>query len=142
MLIQGGSAFALIPAQTALQGSVQPAELAIAIAVYIFAESMSGGIGGAIAGALWSAPLASNLAVYVPSLNATEIATIAGDITSARIAEPRDAIIMAYNVTYRTAALGALIASIFPLLAAVFVRDYKLDKRHNAADEQEMQNVL
>lgn len=101
-----------------LQASVFHDDLAIAIAVYIVAKSMASGIGAAVPGSIWSHDLANDLAEYAPSLNATGILTIAADIAVARISEPRDDIIKAYDTTYRKIALVALVLMFLPLVTS------------------------
>ena len=135
LLIQAGGGFALTPAQTGLQGSVRATDLAMAVALLIFSETIGGAIGASIAGGLWTTSLISNLAKYAPGLDATAILQIIGDITAAREAEPRDAIVVAYNHAFRKQALVLLICSFLPIIMAVTVRDFALDARQNAAED-------
>lgn len=139
ILYQGGAAFALIAAQTASQASVRHADLAVAIAIYIFVESIAGGIGAAVAGSIWSSDLAANLARLAPSLDANEILSIIGDITIARVSEPRDVIIAAYDGTYRKLALIALALIAVPVVTSYFAIDYVLDDRQNAVEEESVE---
>ena len=136
LLIQGGSAFALIAAQTALQGSTKPEDLAIAIAIYICSESLGGGIGAAIAGSIWSNDLVAYLVEYAPTLNATEIISVAGDITIARLSEPRQGIIEAYDRTFRKIALVSLVLIFLPLVSTSLNREYFMDTRQNTVEEK------
>ena len=135
VLIQGGSGIGLLAAQTAAQASVRHADLAISIAIWIFVCQMGNAVGSAIAGSVWSHDLVKNLEAYAPSLNATQVLSIAGDITLARVSEPRDGIIQAYNHTYRNLALGAIVVIVVPTLISLLCKDYKLDDRQNAAEE-------
>lgn len=135
VLFQGGAAFALMAAQTAFQASVSHDDLAIALAVYIFAESLCNGIGASAAGSMWTSSLVANLEA-VPGLNVTDVLSIAGDITLARISEPRADIIVAYDKTYRRMALAALILTFPSFIASFFNREIVLDNRHNIIDEE------
>lgn len=80
--------------QLATQASVPHQDMAIAIAILGLWTSIGGGVGSAIAGAVWTqrlpAQLQANLGEYY---NATELATIYGDIYAAQVAEPRDLVI-------------------------------------------------
>lgn len=137
MLIQGGAGFGLLAAQTVAQGSLKHQDLAIGIAVWIFLSSMSSGIGGAIAGAMWNGNLAKNLSKRIPDLTLEEIASITGDINMARMAQPRDAVIQAYDATYRKIALVVLILFVLPLVSSFFNVDFAIDKKQNVHDRAE-----
>jgi len=140
LLFQAGGGFALTPAQTVLQGSVSAQDLAMAVALLIFSETMGSAIGASIAGAVWTRTLVYNLSISAPSLNSTQIVEIAGDITAARTAEPRAAIIIAYNYAFRKLALVLLIFSFVPMIMAVIVKDFALDARQNAIDGSQEQD--
>ncbi|KLO09863.1 MFS general substrate transporter [Schizopora paradoxa] len=135
ILFQGGCAFALMAIQTVVQASVRHEDLAIAIALLIFVQSLVSGIGGAAAGSVWTKDLPVNLAKFAPSLNATDILDIVGDITVARVSEPRDAIIGAFEKTYRKTALLSLIFMFPMLITAFFCTEINLDTRQNAIDD-------
>lgn len=68
--------------------------MAIAIAILGLWTAIGGGVGSAIAGAVWTQRLpfflAQNLGNYY---SAAELAEIYGDIAVARAAEPRDVVI-------------------------------------------------
>ena len=137
ILIQGGSGFGLLAAQTVSQGCVKHEDLAISIAVWIFIEYMATGISGAAAGAIWSNNLQANLLKYAPNLNATEIIFITGDITIARTSEPRAAIIHAYDDTYRKISLVVLILFFLPVISSFFNIDFRFDNRQDATQEDD-----
>ena len=134
ILCLGGS-FSVIGSQVASQGSVKHKDVAIAIAILSLWTSIGGAIGQAVSGSIWSNRLPAQLAIYAPSLNATEIALVASDITTARISEPRDGIIKAYNATYQHLSLIALILIFIPLVASLFTRNFVLDDRQNAVED-------
>jgi hypothetical protein len=68
--------------------------MALAISLLSLWTSVGGGIGSAIAAAIWNSKLPANLDKYLgDQLNSTEIADIYGSIIVARLAEPRDLVI-------------------------------------------------
>lgn len=81
--------------QLATQASVPHQDMAIAIAILGLWTAIGGGVGSAIAGAVWTQRLPAQLEANLGGiLNATEIATMYGDIYTARITEPRDLVIL------------------------------------------------
>ncbi len=109
----------------------------MAIAVFVFVGSLGNGIDASVSGSIWSSDLLYSLADGLPLLNATDVAAIAGDITLARISEPRGIIVGAYHKTYRTIAFAVLVIAGSSVVTACFCTDYVLDSRQNAVDEPE-----
>ncbi|KAJ7903673.1 major facilitator superfamily domain-containing protein [Mycena olivaceomarginata] len=95
-----GGSFSVIGSQVATQASVPHQDMALAISLLSLWTSVGGGIGSAIAAAIWNSKLPANLDKYLgDQLNSTEIADIYGSIIVARLAEPRDLVIRAYDDT-------------------------------------------
>ena len=94
ILISIGGGCSVMTSQLATQASVPHQDMAIAIAILGLWTSIGGGVGSAIAGAVWTqrlpAQLAANLGDYY---NATELDGIYGDINKAVLAEPRALVI-------------------------------------------------
>ena len=80
--------------------------MAIAIAILGLWTAIGGGVGSAIAGAVWTQRLPFFLAQNLGSFySAAELAEIYGDIAVARAAEPRDIVIA--STTFPLTSLGA-----------------------------------
>lgn len=98
ILISIGGGCSVMTSQLATQASVPHQDMAIAIAILGLWTSIGGGVGSAIAGAVWTQrlpqQLAANLGEYY---NATELAGIYGDVTLARAAEPRALVIQSQS---------------------------------------------
>jgi hypothetical protein len=134
-LLCAGGGISVVGSQVASQGSVRHKDLAVAIAILALWTSIGGAIGEAASGAIWDKQLPVQLAKYVPSLTADQIAQIAADVTLAQTAEPRAEIIEAFNATYRALSLPALVLVFVPVVLACFTVNYKLDARQNVCED-------
>lgn len=86
-----GGAASVIASYIGVQGSVAHQDMAIATAVLNLWSSVGSSITVAISAVVWNNQVPKNLAKYLGDThNATELATIFGAITSARLAEPRE----------------------------------------------------
>ncbi|WVF72017.1 hypothetical protein IAT40_006829 [Kwoniella sp. CBS 6097] len=134
-----GSAVVMVSAGIGSQGSVPHKDLAIAIAIIALWSQIAGGIGSAIAASIWNRVLPQKLERYLGDThNATEIADIFGSILVARIAEPRDAVITAYNETMHVLAAISLGIIFLALVAGFFAKDYVLTAAHNLIEEDKI----
>jgi hypothetical protein len=128
--------------------------MAIAIAILGLWTAIGGGVGSAIAGAVWTQRLprllAENLgAYYTPA----ELAEIYGDIYVAKISEPRAIVIAskpplfstkhswwaAYDSAIRPLFIAAVATSCLSLFCNFFMTDFYLDDRQNAIESTKVQ---
>ena len=85
-----GGAASVIASYIGVQGSVAHQDMAIATAVLNLWSSIGSSITVAISAAVWNKQVPAKLTRYVGDVyNASEIMGIFGDITVARLAEPR-----------------------------------------------------
>ncbi|KAJ7575104.1 major facilitator superfamily domain-containing protein [Mycena floridula] len=139
IIMSMGGSFSVIGSQVATQASVPHQDMALAMSLLALLTSLGGGIGSAIAAAIWNQRLPQNLNKYLgDSLNATQIEEIFGSITVARLAEPRDLVIKAYNDTAYYLFLPALIITILPIGAGLLTSNFYLGKTHNAVENKEV----
>jgi len=114
-------------------------DMALAISLLALWTSVGGCIGSAIAAAIWNAKLPANLNKHLgDKLNSTEIADIYGSILVARLAEPRDVFIKAYDDTVYQLFLPALCLSALPLIAGCLTTNFYLGTTHNAIEAKEV----
>ncbi|GAA6003973.1 uncharacterized protein JCM10292_000631 [Rhodotorula paludigena] len=142
-----GGSFSVVGSQVGSQASVPHQDVALAIAVLGLWSSVGAGIGEAIAAAVWNANMPGNLATYIPSANATEIATFFGDITTIKAypydSEIRRGAIEAYETTVYPLWAAALGLSFIPLICACFQNNYYLGESQNAWDMKDTEgNVV
>ncbi|KAJ7021655.1 hypothetical protein C8F04DRAFT_1313472 [Mycena alexandri] len=122
-----GAAFSIIGSGVALQASVP------------HQDYLGSAMGNAISAAIWTVKLPQNLDKYLgDTLNSTEIAEIYGSIIVARLAEPRDLVIKAYDDTAYYLFLPALCLSTLSILAACFTTNFYLGTTHNAIESKEV----
>ncbi|KAJ7637628.1 major facilitator superfamily domain-containing protein [Mycena polygramma] len=134
-----GGAFSVVGSQVASQGSVPHQDMALAISLLSLWTSVGGGIGSAIASAIWNAKLPANLNKYLgDTLNSTEIADIYGSILVARLAEPRELVIKAYDDTAYDIFLPSLCLTSLSILAGCLTTNFRLGTNHNAIEDKEI----
>ncbi|KAJ7183589.1 major facilitator superfamily domain-containing protein [Mycena filopes] len=139
LLIALGGAFSTIGSQVAAQASVPHQDLALVSSLIALWAYLGGAIGSAIAGAIWTTNLPQNLTKYLgESLNTTEIAGIYGSILVARVAEPRELVIQAYDDTAYAIFLPALCLSSLSIVAGLFTTNFYLGTTHNAVEAKEV----
>jgi hypothetical protein len=113
--------------------------MAIASATLSLWTSIGGSIGSAIAAAIWSNKLPHYLEVHLGSyLNSTQLDDIYSSIVTARLAEPRENVIQAYQETMKYLALPAFILSIVPIVAGILTTNFYLDTKHNVIEDKEI----
>ncbi|KAH8092201.1 drug:h+ antiporter [Cristinia sonorae] len=82
-IIQGiGGGIASAAAQVGAQASVPHADVAIITAVVLLWTEIGGGVGSALAGAIWTNTMPKNLEKFLPLVPADQRATLFGSITS------------------------------------------------------------
>ncbi|KAJ7112838.1 major facilitator superfamily domain-containing protein [Mycena crocata] len=134
-----GGAFLMMGSLVATQASVPHQDMALAVSLLSLWTYLGGGIGSAIASAIWNAKLPQNLERYLgDTKNASEIAEIYGSILVARLAEPRELVIKAYDDTVYMLFLPALCLSCLPLIAGCLTTDFYLGTTHNAIEAKEV----
>ncbi|KAJ7178614.1 hypothetical protein C8R43DRAFT_467113 [Mycena crocata] len=134
-----GGSFSVIGSQVAVQASVPHQDMALAMSLLSLWTNLGGGIGSAIASAIWNAKLPQNLEKYLGAThNSTEISEIFGSIVVARLAEPRELVIKAYDDTAYMLFLPALVLSCLPLIAGCLTTNFYLGTTHNAIETKEI----
>ncbi|GFZ47371.1 hypothetical protein JCM24511_05114 [Saitozyma sp. JCM 24511] len=140
ILVSIGGGCSVISSQVAVQASVPHQDMAIASANLALWTQVGGSIGSAIAAAIWTNKLPYYLAQNLGgALNSTQIEEIYSSIVTARLAEPRDKVIDAYQSTMYYLLLPAFILSIVPIIAAIVTTNFYLDNKHNAIEDKVME---
>ncbi|KAJ7259908.1 hypothetical protein C8J57DRAFT_1072986, partial [Mycena rebaudengoi] len=142
IILSMGGACSSIGSTVAAQASVLPSgpssrDMALAMSLLQLWTYVGGSIGSAAAAEIWDDRLPKNLEKYLgDTLNSTQLAEIYGSITVARLAEPRELVIKAYNETAYFLVLPALIISFLPLAAGLLTSNFYLGKTHNAIENK------
>lgn len=135
ILISIGGGCSVITSQVASQISVPHQDLGIAIAILGLWTAVGRGVGSAISGSVWSdrlpRTLQENLGAYY---NATELQGMFNDFRVARLAEPREAVVRAYDDAVYPLFLAAMVLSLLSLFCNFFMTNFYLDDRHNACE--------
>lgn len=163
ILISIGGGCSVMTSQLATQASVPHQDMAIAIAILGLWTSIGGGVGSAIAGAVWTQRLPAQLAANLGGiLSAEELALMYGDVTVAQLAEPRDLVIKSesyfarsdfsvrmremitdwntgYDNAIRPLFIAALATSTLSLFANLFMTNFYMDDRHNAIETKKIE---
>ncbi|OCF31471.1 siderophore-iron transporter Str1 [Kwoniella heveanensis BCC8398] len=135
-LISVGGGISVISSQVAAQGSVPHTDMALAMAILSLWTSIGGSIATAIASSVWNRRVPEALTKYVgDQFNATEIAEIFGSINVARVTEPRDLIIKAYNEAATPLFLASLVTSFVSLIFALLTTNFYLGEKHNTIED-------
>ncbi|TGJ83252.1 hypothetical protein E0Z10_g5525 [Xylaria hypoxylon] len=116
--------------QVAIMAAASHQEVAVVIAIEGLFSSIGGGIGGTVAGAIWTGVFPQKLKEYLPAETQDQWATIYGDLT-AQISYPvgsatHAAIVAAYDDALRNMFIAATTITIVALVAVTFWRDIKL----------------
>lgn len=140
VLISIGGGCSVMTSQLATQASVPHQDMAIAIAILGLWTSIGGGVGSAIAGAVWTQRLPAQLQANLGDILSPEvIAEMYGNIYLARVTEPRDLVIRSYDNAVRPLYIAALATSTLSLFCNFFMTNYKLDNRHNAIETKKIE---
>ncbi|KAI0205598.1 siderophore iron transporter mirB [Astrocystis sublimbata] len=125
-----GGGTCVIAEQVAVMAAAAHQQVAVVLAVESMFASVGGGIGGTVAGAIWTGVFPVKLQEYLPAENKADFATIYGDLT-AQISYPigspvHDAIIHAYDDALRNMFIAATAITVIGLAAVFAWRDIKL----------------
>lgn len=91
MFVHTQGACSVVGTQTAVQAAVPHRDMGTAIALLALWTSVGGGIGNAIAAAVWNDQLPKQLNKFGGDVfNSTQIADMVGSVAVAKIAEPRE----------------------------------------------------
>lgn len=84
-VLQGlGGGFAAVCSGVGAQASVPHADVAMVIAIVLLWTEIGAGVGGSLAGAIWSGTMPAKLGEYLPRLSQEERDVLFGDITAVR----------------------------------------------------------
>ncbi|KAJ7685749.1 drug:h+ antiporter [Mycena polygramma] len=136
-IIQGlGGGIAAVASQIGAQGAVPHQDVALATAALLLSAEVGGVVGTAAAGAIWVNRLPIEIAKHVPSLNSTEIRGYVGAPTLVRllVGDEYTAMVAAYSETMRMMLIPGIIIGVIPLVAAFFVKDFRLLEIQNAVE--------
>ncbi|KAJ7878997.1 hypothetical protein B0H14DRAFT_3774989 [Mycena olivaceomarginata] len=105
-------------------------------AALLLSAEVGGVVGTAAAGAIWVNRLPVEIAKHVPSLNSTEIKGYVGAPTLVRLltGDTYDSMVAAYSSTMRMMLIPGIVIAIIPLVAAFFVKDFRLLEIQNAVE--------
>ncbi|KZP28418.1 MFS general substrate transporter [Athelia psychrophila] len=146
-ILQGmGGGISAVTAQVGAQASVTHSDVAMVTAVVLLLTEIGGAVGTAIAGAIWTNTMPQNLEKYLPFLNATEIATIYGNIALAganpRGDPTREGVIHAYDDTMKIMVILATCVSVIPICFALIMPNWYLGDKQNAVDNADLAGHL
>lgn len=116
--------------QVAIMAAASHQHVAVVIAVEGMFSSVGGGIGGTVAGAIWSGVFPKKLMEYLPAESKDQFATIYGDL-NAQISYPvgsatHQAIVMAYDAALKNMFIAATAITAIGLAGVLAWRDIKL----------------
>lgn len=142
-ILQGlGGGFAAVANQVAAQASIPHVDVAIVTAVLLLLTEIGGGVGSAIAGAMWTATMPGNLAKALPDLSKEERMALFGSITDVldypRGHPIREGVIAAYDDTMKTMVIVATLLSIAPILLSLGMPNWYLGDTQNAVDDDRL----
>lgn len=128
-----GGGMANVPAQIGVQASASHGEVAAATAVYLTMLEVGGAVGSAISGAVWTSSILRKLENYLPASAKDQASSIYSSVTTASIqyargTPERAAIDRAYQETMHTLLIIAVCVCVVPVLASLFMKDYRLRK--------------
>jgi len=127
-----------VGSRVAAQASVPHRDLASVIALLSLWTQLGGSVGSAVATRVWTSTMPANLARNLPDLSPDEILKLYGSVSeihSYPYDHPiRQGAIRAYEETAGPLWLFALITSVLPVIAALFLPNYYLGDAHNAVE--------
>ncbi|WVW80526.1 hypothetical protein I302_102511 [Kwoniella bestiolae CBS 10118] len=128
--------FSVVGARVGSQASVPHEDMASIISLLSLWSTLGSSVGGAIAAAIWTDMMPTQLALKVPNANAALVKKLYGSIsviTAYDFNDPiRQGAIRAYSFTSGRLAVCALCLSVVPLLATFFMPNFYLGKQQNA----------
>ncbi|KAI0365208.1 drug:h+ antiporter [Pilatotrama ljubarskyi] len=142
-VLQGmGGGFAAICSGIGAQASVPHADVAMITALVLLWTEIGAGVGGSIAGAIWSGTMPGKLREYLPGLSQEERDVLFGSITDVR-ARPMDdpvrqGVISAYGETMKTMLVVATALSVIPVVLALLMPNWYLGDQQNAVYESDL----
>lgn len=135
-----GGSCSVVGTRVATQASVPHQDLATIIALLALYTRLGGAIGSAVAAVIWSGRMPAEL--LRQGLTAAEARSVYAKLTLVKaypMDDPRrQAAIRAAGNVLEPIFLAALILSCIPLLAAVYMPNWRLDKRHNKAERTDI----
>jgi hypothetical protein len=135
-----GGSCSVVGTRVATQASVPHQDLATIIALLALYTRLGGAIGSAVAAVIWSGRMPAEL--LRQGLTAAEAKSVYAKLTLVKaypMDDPRrQAAIRAAGNVLEPIFLAALILSCVPLLAAVYMPNWRLDKRHNKAERTDI----
>jgi len=138
ILLGIGGAFNVVGSRVAAQASVPHQDLASVIALLSLWTQLGGSVGSAMATRVWTSTMPANLARNLPDLSPEDIMKLYGSVSEIRsypYDHPiRQGAIRAYEETAGPLWRFALITSILPVIAALFLPNYYLGDAHNAVE--------
>lgn len=142
-ILQGmGGGFASSASQVGAQASVSHIDVAMVIASTLLFTEIGGAVGSALAGAIWSNTMPSNLARYLPALSDGERAKLYGNISSVldipRGDPIREGVIEAYDDTMKVMVIAATLLSVPPVLFSLLMPNWYLGDQQNAVDTSDV----
>ncbi|EJT98469.1 MFS general substrate transporter [Dacryopinax primogenitus] len=148
-VIQGaGGGVAAIASQVGSQGAVPHQDVAVATAVVLLSAELGNVVGSAAAGAIWRSALPeqlTNALADVGFTNTTYITMQVGNPLLAQTSFPdlsdpiREAIHSGYSSTMRLMLIPAIVLSVIPIIASVFMRDFHLVDLQNVVEAKDLQ---
>ncbi|KAL5504446.1 hypothetical protein ACEPAH_8522 [Sanghuangporus vaninii] len=146
-VLQGlGGGFAAVANQVAGQASVPHVDLAIVTAVLLLMTEIGGGIGNAMAGAMWRSTMPRNLEKELPQLSEAERKALFGSITDVlrypRGDPIREGVIAAYDETMKGMVIIATILSVVPIILSLGMPNWYLGETQNAVDDSAFDDEL
>ncbi|WVQ84554.1 hypothetical protein IAT38_006708 [Cryptococcus sp. DSM 104549] len=130
------SSFSVVGVRVGSQASVPHEDMASVIAIISLWSTLGSSIGGAIAAAIWTDMMPSELARQLPTLPAATITKLYGSITvitKYAYDDPvRQGCIRAYSIVNGHIAIAALCLAAVPLIATFYMPDFYLGKQQNA----------
>ncbi|KAJ7143184.1 drug:h+ antiporter [Mycena crocata] len=136
-IIQGlGGGIAAVASQIGAQGAVPHQDVALATAALLLSAELGNVVGTAAAGAIWVNRLPAEIAKHLPQLNSTEIASYVGAPSLVRLLvdEEYTSMVAAYSETMRLLIIPGIVIAVIPLIAAFFVKDFRLLEIQNAVE--------
>lgn len=132
-----GSSCSTVGTQLATQASVPHQDLGQIIAQLSLWTQIGGGVGDAIAGAVWTSQVPKKMVQY--GIPAAQAKTLVGSNKAVHAlpwgSPTRLAAIRAYNESYRPLVAAATALMVIPIICALFMPNYYLGDQHNVVED-------
>ncbi|KAJ7178820.1 hypothetical protein C8R43DRAFT_1189321 [Mycena crocata] len=127
---------AAVASQTGAQRAVPHQDVTLATVTLLLSAELGNVVSTAAAGAIWVNRLPVEITRHLPQLNSTEIASYVGTPTLVRLLadEEYTNMVAAYSETMRLFIIPCIVIAVIPLIAAFFVKDFRLLEIQNAVD--------